>query len=440
MDGNNRTQWNNRVLLIYRWGILFLNFFSVVAISFFIFTTTKEILRYFNAREFLDSVEAIPRDPLAVVGICVVLMILLTVTFIIREYVFLNTNKFIIGTLVLDFLLSMFIVYTLNFNYNGIVLYVFANLLNYIRNGRGRFVFMAFAILLYLLTDYDLMSLYLPLYNIMDYISYYSSSSQQYIYSIYNIVISLNIILFLGYCISVIYFQRGTIEEVNSLYKELQTANEQLQEYAMMTEKMTQTKERNRLAREIHDTIGHTLTGISAGLDACIAIIEEDPAHTKKQLEIISEVTRVGINDIRRSVNELRPDALERLSLDVAIRKMVTDMNCMSDTEINFNCELNQLSFDADEENAIYRVIQESITNALRHGRAKQIDINISRNENELTLTIKDNGIGCKDIKHGFGIKHIIERVQMLKGTVTFDGSGGFLVEAKIPIRWGKEA
>ncbi len=440
MDGIKRIKWNNNLLLVYRWGILFLNFFSVVAISVFIYVTTIQILGYYHAREFLDSVAALPKDSLADVGVCATLMVMLSTTFVLREYVFRNKNKIIIGTLAFDFLLCMFIMYTLNFNYNGIVLYVFVNLLNYVRNGRGRFLFMAFAILLYLLTDYDFMRLYLRLYSIVDYISYYSSSSQQYFYSIYNIIISFNIILFLGYCICVIYVQRGTIEEVNSLYKELQTANEQLQEYAMMTEKMTQTKERNRLAREIHDTIGHTLTGISVGLDACIAIVKEDPVQTKKQLEIISDVARVGINDIRRSVNELRPDALERLSLDVAIRKMVSDMNCMSDTKIHFICELSQMNFDADEENAIYRVIQESITNSLRHGRAETIHIKMSRLENDLILTIRDNGIGCKEMKHGFGIKHIIERIHMLKGTVSFDGSDGFVVEAKLPIRWRKDA
>lgn len=78
-------------------------------------------------------------------------------------------------------------------------------------------------------------------------------------------MISLNIIIFIVYCVYVINVQRGTIEEVNQLYHELQTANEQLKEYADMSERMAQTRERNRLAREIHDTLGHTLTGITAG-------------------------------------------------------------------------------------------------------------------------------------------------------------------------------
>ena len=205
-----------------------------------------------------------------------------------------------------------------------------------------------------------------------------------------------------------------------------------------MTEKMTQTKERNRLAREIHDTLGHTLTGIATGLDACLALIDISPEQTKKQLQLLSEVSREGIRDVRRSVNELRPDALERLSLDAAIRKMITDMSQASDVKIYFSTEEKHLKFDEDEENAIYRVIQESITNAVRHGKAGKIWITLRRQYNEITLSIRDDGIGAKEIKSGFGTKHIRERIEMLHGTVEFDGSDGFTVTAQIPIRWGE--
>ena len=248
----------------------------------------------------------------------------------------------------------------------------------------------------------------------------------------------LNVVLFIIYCVYVINAQRGTIEQINELYHEIQTANEQLQEYASMTEKMTQTKERNRLAREIHDTLGHTLTGIATGLDACLALIDISPEQTKKQLKLLSDVSREGIKDVRRSVNELRPDALERLSLDAAIRKMIIDMSQASDVKIYFSTEEKHLKFDEDEENAIYRVIQESITNAVRHGKAGKIWITLKRQNDVILLSIKDNGIGAKEIKSGFGTKHIKERIEMLHGTVSFDGSDGFTVTAEIPIRWGE--
>ena len=232
--------------------------------------------------------------------------------------------------------------------------------------------------------------------------------------------------------------QRSTIEEVHQLYKELQTANEQLKEYADMSERMAQTRERNRLAREIHDTLGHTLTGISAGLDACLALVDVSPDETKKQLELLAGVSREGIRDIRRSVHELRPDSLERLSLEVAIRKMIVEMSQVSGVQIYFDTEEEHLKFDKDEESAIYRVIQEGITNAVRHGQAGRIWISLKRKDGEIILTIRDDGSGCKEMKSGFGTRHIRERIEMLQGTVSFDGRHGFVITAHIPIRWGE--
>ena len=242
--------------------------------------------------------------------------------------------------------------------------------------------------------------------------------------------------MFVVYCVNIINQQQGNLDEIHALNEQLQDVNEQLQEYSVMAEKMAETRERNRLAREIHDTLGHTLTGIAAGIDACLATIGTSPRQTKDQLELISKVTRDGIKEIRRSVSQLRPDALERFSLEYAISKMVSDMNAVSGARVYFDCQVKNLKFDEDEENAIYRVIQEGITNALRHGHASQIWITIKKEDTDILLQIRDNGIGCKEIKSGFGTKHMKERIKMLSGVVTFDGSDGFTVNARIPIRW----
>ena len=159
------------------------------------------------------------------------------------------------------------------------------------------------------------------LYELDDYFHYYDAGVQQWLLGLYKVLESLNIILFVGCCMQVITEQNRTIREVNELYAELERANEQLLEYASMSEKVAETRERNRLAREIHDTIGHVLTGIAAGLDACTALIDVSPDKTKQQLAAISNVAREGIKDVRRSVSELRPDSLERFSLEYAIQK-----------------------------------------------------------------------------------------------------------------------
>lgn len=429
-----------------RVAMMIVNFIAVSFVSLFIYRTTENICEEYQAREFLNTVRAIPGNPLFTVFIAVGLYALLLLSILLRERIWVNNTTVAYGSLVFDFLVSVGIVWALNFNYNGIFFLVFTGVISYAKGDKGKYLMICLALVSFLLTDRELLSINYKMYSIYDYINYYDASTQQYLIGIYNVLSSLNIILFIVYCIFFIQKQKGTIEEVNMLYDEirktnndLQNANKQLEEYARITERMGETKERNRLAREIHDTLGHTLTGISVGIDACIATVEQDPSETKKHLEMISGVARNGLVDIRRSVNELKPDALERLSLEAAITKMITDMKDITDMQIFFDCRVSQLKFDEDEESAIYRVIQESLTNAMRHGRASRVWITVERENGNIMLTIKDDGIGCAAIKPGFGTQHIRERIQMLNGTVEFKSEDGFTVSVRIPIRWGEE-
>lgn len=419
-------------------GILILNIISVMGISIFIYLTIEKIRRSYGAREFLNGISAIVWYPYAKIWLCAVLLGLLTLSMVIRDRLFPNNSKVILTSLIANFFLCFVIIVVLNFNYNGILLLVFSNVIMYVKNGKSRYILAAVAIGSFILADYELLSISYPLYSIQDYISCYSASAQQYLLSIYNIFISLNVILFVVYCVNIINEQQGNLEEIHGLYEKLHEVNEQLQKYSVMAEKMAETRERNRLAREIHDTLGHTLTGIAAGIDACLAIVGTASDQTRQQLELISKVTRDGIKDIRRSVNELRPDALERFSLEYAISKMVSDINAVSDTRVYFDCKAENLKFDEDEENAIYRVIQEGITNAISHGHAREIWVTVKREGEDILLQIRDNGVGCKEMKSGFGTKHMKERIKMLNGAVTFDGSDGFIVNARIPIRRGE--
>lgn len=426
--------------------LIAINLIAVLFVTIFIYITTQKICNNFIAREFINRVAALPWKPYRNIFISLFLFGILIFSFAIREYIYPNNSKAVYFTLLIDFIVSILIISILNFNYNGILFLVIANIITYTKGTKGRYLLMVVSVISFLFADYEMISINFRLYSINDYFSFYDSTTQQYLLGFFNTVVSVNILIFIVYCIYVIQNQRGTIDEVNKLYKQLskanedlQKANEQLKEYSKITEKMGETKERNRLAREIHDTLGHTLTGIAAGIDACITMVEKKPEDTKKQLEIISRVTRDGINEIRRSVNKLRPDALERLNLESAIHQMIIEIESITNTRIYFESDVKNLNFASDEEDAIYRVIQESITNSIRHGKATQIWVHIKGGEGEIILTVKDNGIGCTEMKNGFGTRHIIERIKMLNGTVEFDGTDGFTVTARIPIRWGEE-
>lgn len=431
-------------MIVLKSFLLLINLLVIGFILVLVLSVTKNICLFNTARTFLDSVVSIVHNPGKLVACTVFLAGILVLTFVIREWIFPEKRIIIYTSLGLDFIVCIALMYVLNFNYNGIVFWVFANVIYHIK-GRGRYWFLILAVIIYVVTDYQLLSIKYNLFSVKSYMQYFDAGRNQYFLGMFNLLISVNIIVFIIYCVLVIQRQQGIIEEVNLLYhkltdtnEELQYANNELKKYADLKEKMGQTKERNRLAREIHDTLGHTLTGISAGLDACIATIDVTPELTKKQLDLLSKVTRTGIGEVRRSVNELRPDALERLSLQSAIEQMLEEMRAVTKAEILFCCETDRLKFDEDEENTIYRIIQESITNAIRHGRADKVSIAMEQKMCNIRLVIRDNGLGCADMKMGFGTKHMQERVSMLNGTISFHSENGFTVEAIIPIRWGE--
>lgn len=209
-------------------------------------------------------------------------------------------------------------------------------------------------------------------------------------------------------------------QELDAANTSLQAANERLRQYALTSEAMAETRERNRLAREIHDTLGHTLTGIISSLDACLTLIRISPEAAKSQIEKTQKVAREGMKDVRRSVNALRPDKLERLSLEEAIRQMVQEMKDASGADIRLSVEIGDGAIAEDEAEAVYRIVQESVTNALRHGGADRIEISISRVYDQLEIQVQDNGTGCSDIKPGFGLRHMKERLDLLNGTLRY--------------------
>lgn len=429
-----------------RMFIMLVNFMAILFVNSVIIITTEKVCENYKARDFLNSLDTITWKPIYGLIWSLILFNLILVSSYLREIVFEDNIVFAYCSLSFDFVISVILIFVLGFNFNGILFMVFANMISYAKGNKGKYILISIALISYLITDAKLISLSYRIYDINDYFAYYNSNIHQYLVIFLNLLISLNIMLFIVYCIFLIQKQQGTIEEINTLNSEIQkanadlkNANDQLEKYAKITEHMGETRERNRLAREIHDTLGHTLTGLLVGIDACIATVDVAPDATKKQLENLSEVARNGLIEIRQSVSELKPDAIERLNLDSAITKMITDMKSITDVEIYFDCKVDQLKFDEDEEMAIYRVIQESLTNAVRHGKAKKIWIVMDKADSMINLEIKDNGIGCDNIISGFGTKHIAERIKMLGGSVEFSSDKGFCVKAEIPIRWGEE-
>ena len=426
--------------------MLVISLAAVILISGFIWIVTQRVVSIHEAKLFLSNAVNVPGNTLHIFIFAIISSVCFILTFCIRNSNIINDTGIIFATFVLEFVLGLVCIVLLNFNYNGILLWTFANALMYLKRNKYMPMVVIIAMISYLLTTHELVKLFINVFDISSYIEVCSQSIQTLIYFIYNALNLMTVVCFILCCIIIIVSKEEIIEKNLELNKRLEIANtdlkrtnEELEKSLMDNARLAEIRERNRIAREIHDTLGHTLTGLAAGIDACIALAGDDKPALRNQLDLLSKVSRNGIKDIRMSVSSLRPDAPERLNLKNAIEELVENTKRVAGVNIKLDCDIINLKFDEDEEMAIYRIVQESLTNAIRHGKAKNIDVSIKKNYGSINLLICDDGIGCEDIKAGFGLRHIRERVNMLKGQVNFAGEDGFKVEAMIPIRWGEE-
>ena len=203
------TNMDNRRVRILQLGILALNVVSVMGLSIFIYATIENIRRSYVAREFLSGIQAIVWYPYWNIWLCALLLALLAGSMFVRDRLFPDNSKVILFSLVADFAICFAIIILLNFNYNGILLLVFSNVILYAKNGKSRYFLAAVAIGSFILADYELLSISYRLYSIQDYISFYNATTQQYLLSSYNILVSLNVIMFVVYCVNIINQQQA---------------------------------------------------------------------------------------------------------------------------------------------------------------------------------------------------------------------------------------
>lgn len=395
-----------------------------------------------NAMDFLISASGLPASAWK---IPVMVLLLYMVCLMIMHMQSRGGTFEIILKICVELVIGFAISYILGFGYMGIILLILADMMKYFPGSRFRFPASVIICLCYLLLNSEYISVYFDVIPFDTYLTYFQADARSVMDGLLSAFDSLNTFLFLVYMIFLLRAQLSENERIlnlnrqlNAANSELQKANIQLEEYAREEEQMVATRERNRLAREIHDTLGHALTGIITGAEACAALMDAAPEAAKKQMQAITEVARQGITDVRRSVKALRPDALEKYNLEDAIKQTIDEMRRVSNVEIEYRCDTQLNCFNGDEEEVIYRIVQESITNSIRHGEASRILVDIEREYGTLIVKIKDNGKGCKNIQKGFGLHHMEERLQLLQGQLAYNGDDGFTVEAQIPIRWGE--
>lgn len=408
--------------------IIVLFYVAVIAI------TTKYIIGNDLARSFLDKVMYMPTAPVYIISGSVGLLLCLAYCVYYREFNNIRNKTINYLYSLLEVVISVILIFLIYLSYNGIILFVFCDCMYHLKKGLKHQVLLVALGLIYLLANYEIVTYFYPLVNIEEYFLVYDASIRNCLIIIKRLLEGFNIILFIIFMIIYILKQIQENEYISKKLSMVAMINKKMQKYVIVTEKFGEKNERKRLARELHDTIGHALAGMAVGVDACITMIDKNPQLAKAQLKIISKAIRKGMKDVRNSLNKMRPDFLQQYRLKEAIEKMKEEISDVTDLKINLNYQIDETGFDTKIEDILFRVIQESITNSIRHGLATVVDIDIYKENNLLCLKIKDNGKGCKAINYGFGLKQMVERVSQIRGDINFYSENGFTTEIKIPL------
>lgn len=408
--------------------IIVLFYVAVIAI------TTKYIIGNDLARSFLDKVMYMPTAPVYIISGSVGLLLCLAYCVYYREFNNIRNKTINYLYSLLEVVISVILIFLIYLSYNGIILFVFCDCMYHLKKGLKYQVLLVALGLIYLLANYEIVTYFYPLVNIEEYFLVYDASIRNCLIIIKRLLEGFNIILFIIFMIIYILKQIQENEYISKKLSMVAMINKKMQKYVIVTEKFGEKNERKRLARELHDTIGHALAGMAVGVDACITMIDKNPQLAKAQLKIISKAIRKGMKDVRNSLNKMRPDFLQQYRLKEAIEKMKEEISDVTDLKINLNYQIDETGFDTKIEDILFRVIQESITNSIRHGLATVVYIDIYKENNLLCLKIKDNGKGCKAINYGFGLKQMVERVSQIRGDINFYSENGFTTEIKIPL------
>ena len=418
-------------------ALMVINLFAIVYnASIYLFATNYVAAKSFS-HSLLERLDAIPGSPSLIFWVSISLYACLLLVMYYRER---HPNQLSVydKATIIEILLMLVIFSVLHSSYNGLILLVFADIFygskefNASKDKKYWFSFIILSFGMLLLSNYNLMSLFIKLPSLDTYIRFYPESVRFLLLFGKNFLYSLNIVVFM---ISLLFYILSAITERHRIEEELRMAfqaNRELNSYLALSEKIAEDRERKRIAREIHDTLGHALTGISAGIDAVKVLVDIDTNRAKEQLNNVSVVVRDGIRDVRGSLNKMRPGALENNTLKEALIKIIREYEAISNLEIHLRYEWDNIDLDIAKEDIVFRVIQESITNSVRHGHAKTIWIELLEEESYV-MTIRDDGVGFDELHYGYGLKQMQERLMIIGGSVRFENRDGFYTHIEIP-------
>jgi len=225
------------------------------------------------------------------------------------------------------------------------------------------------------------------------------------------------------------YFVSTLIKRLEQQRAALARANAQLVDYASTLEDLTLSRERNRLARELHDTLAHTLSALSVQLETTKAYWDVEPATAQRLLDQSLTVTRSGLQETRRALKSLRAAPLDDLGLLLALRQLAEELAARANVQLALTLPPQLPALSSAVEQALYRVAQEALTNVAHHANAHTLTLTLTAEGRELSLRVQDDGIGfaaeAESAAGHFGLAGMRERAELVGGQLTLTSCPG---------------
>jgi len=229
--------------------------------------------------------------------------------------------------------------------------------------------------------------------------------------------------------------QDDSIQRLNTSITNLLDANLDFQTYAAEIGVKSTIEERKRLTREVHDIVGYTLINLRMMLEAAFELTPEGNDRLKDLLERAREQAKSGLMETRSALRNFR--AIDSTPLDGAnrIQRLTKSFSQATGISVDVSYGNTPSSFGQEIDGTVVRIIQESMTNAFRHGKATEIQVGLWNSDGILSVKIFDNGTGSNEVKPGIGLAGMMERIESLQGTLSAKSTEyGFVVNATVPL------
>jgi signal transduction histidine kinase len=215
--------------------------------------------------------------------------------------------------------------------------------------------------------------------------------------------------------------------ESQALLVDLQEAHRQLQAYAERVEEFAVSEERNRLAREMHDTLGHRLTVAAVQLEGAQRLIPSDPERAARMVGTVRDQVREALSEVRRTVATLRTPLEAGLSLLHALTRLATGFEEATGLTVHLTLPEDVPALPDAHRLALYRAAQEALTNVQRHARAREVWLQLTRRDATVALLVGDDGVGipASAERAGFGLRGLRERAAQLGGELALEPRPG---------------